>query len=81
MAKPIVKLNIRGINQLMSSGPVQSLVEERARRIAEAAGEGFEAVGDPHPWTARAYVRTATAAGRKREAEEKVLTRALDAGA
>jgi hypothetical protein len=80
MAKPQVKLNIRGINALMSSAPVQSLVEERARRIAEAAGSGFEAVAAPHPWTARAYVRTADAEGRRREAQEKVLTRSISAG-
>lgn len=80
MARPVVKLNIGGINALMSSGAVQSLVDERARRMASAAGDGFEAVSDPHPWTARAYVRTANAAGRRREAQEKVLARSISAG-
>lgn len=80
MANVTVKLRLRGLNILMKSDPVQSEVARRAQRIAAEAGEGFEAVVKPAKYTARAYVRTADATGRKRQAEEAVLERALDAG-
>lgn len=75
-----VKLKIRGINALMTSAPVVSAVAQRAKRIAAAAGEGFEATVVPHKWTARAFVRPVTREAKEREAREKVLNRALDAG-
>lgn len=80
MANPKVKLKIREINKLMKSNAVQSEVARRARRMANAAGIGFEAVVNPAKYTARAFVRTANAVGRKRQAEEAVLERSLDAG-
>lgn len=80
MADVDVKLNLRGLNAIMTSPAVSAVVEERARRIAAAAGDGFEVVIRPHKYTARAYVQTATWAARRREAKEKVLNRALDAG-
>jgi hypothetical protein len=79
MAKPKVKLNLRGINALMRSAPVQAEVARRLQRGAAAAGEGFEAVVKPHQYTARGFVQTADAEGRRREADEKVLIQALDA--
>lgn len=75
-----VKLKLRGINQVMTSQPVTSMIAQRARRIARAAGEGFEATVVPHKWTARAFVRPVTREAKEREAREKVLNRALDAG-
>lgn len=75
-----VKLKLRGINALMTSAPVVSMVAQRAARIARAAGPGFKAVVDTHKWTARAFVRTDTQEARKREAAEKVLIRSLSAG-
>lgn len=75
-----VKLKLRGINAVMKSSEVQAEVVRRARRMANAAGEGFEAVIQSGKYTARAVVRTADATGRKRQAEEAVLERSLDAG-
>lgn len=69
------KLNLPGINKLMTSAPVTALVAREARRMAASAGEGFEAVVKPHKWTARGYVQTADARGRRRQADEKVLER------
>lgn len=80
MAKPKVKLNLRGINALMRSEPVQSVVDERGRRIAAAAGANFEYVARPHRWVARGFVQPANFEGAREEARTKRLTRALDAG-
>ena len=80
MADVRVKLKLRGINQLMSSAPVQSMVNERGRRIAAAAGNGVEYVPRPHKWTARGFVQTVTRAAAAAEARDKTLTRSLDAG-
>jgi hypothetical protein len=74
-----VKLNIRGIREVLKSQPVQSEVARRASRAAGAAGEGFEMVVKPHRYTSRAFVQTADSAGAKRQAEEAVLERALGA--
>ena len=80
MADVKVALKIKGINTLMKSAPVQSEVARRAQRIAAEAGEGFEVIVKPARYTARAYVRTADATGRRRQAESAVLERSLDAG-
>lgn len=72
-----VKLNLRGINRLMTSPGVRRVAREKAQRMAASAGEGFEAVSRPHPWTAREYVQTADAEGRKRQADEHVLERVV----
>ena len=79
MATTKVKLNLRGINQLMSSAPVQAEVSARAKRMAAAAGGNFEAVDAPHRWTARAYVRPANPQGMREEARDKRLTGAVNA--
>lgn len=75
-----VRLKLRGINQIMTSQPVVSMVAQRAKRIAAAAGEGFEAQVVNHKWTARAFIRPVTREAKEREARSKVLNRALDAG-
>lgn len=80
MANAKVKLNIRGLNKIMTGPEVTAQVARRTKRMAAAAGEGFEAVMIPHKYTARGYVRTADAEGAIRQAREKVLERSLDAG-
>ena len=80
MADVKVKLKLKGINAVMTSPGAIAEVARRARRMASAAGEGFEAVVNPHRWTARAFVRTADETGRRRQAEDAVLERSLDAG-
>lgn len=77
--RPKVKIKRAGIAKVLKSRPVQAEVTRRAERGARAAGEGFEAVTKPHKFTARAFVRTRDYTGRRREAQEKVLNRALDA--
>lgn len=80
MADVRVKLKQKAIRELLKSAPVTSDVARRAKRIAAAAGDGFKAVVKPHKYTARAFVQTDTQAGRRRQARDAVLERALDAG-
>lgn len=79
MADVTVRLKIGGIRQVLRSAEVQKEVARRAQRGAAAAGPGIEAVVKPHKYTARAFVQTADEEGRRREADGKVLNRALDA--
>jgi hypothetical protein len=78
MADHRVKLNLAGLNVVMRAAQPQ--LDQVGRRMAAAAGEGFEYVPSPHPYTARGFVQTASARGRRREAIDKVLVRTLTAG-
>lgn len=73
-----VKLRMKGIRHLLKTVG-QAEVARRAKRAAAAAGPGFEAVIKPHKYTGRAFVQTSDDEGRKREADQKVLVRSLDA--
>lgn len=72
-----VKLNLAAINVIMTAPAVQAKVDRIGRQMAAAAGDGFEYVSRPHPHTARGYVQTANARGRRRQAREAALERAL----
>lgn len=74
-----VKLNMKGLNALMTSRPVTAEVVRRAKKMRDAAGEDFEYNVVPHKWTARAFVRAANAKGAREEARSKVLERSIDA--
>lgn len=74
-----VKLNIRGIREVLKSSGVESELVRRGRRVQNTAGDGFELVVKPARYTSRVFVQTGTGEAAKREAEDKVLTRALDA--
>jgi hypothetical protein len=75
-----IKLNSAGVRALLRSGAVRGDLERRAHAIAQAAGDGMEASSYTGPNRARATVRTATFKARQREATERALTRAIDAG-
>ena len=72
-----VKLKLLGLNVLMRSEQAQRVVDQHGQRIARAAGENFEYVRSPHKWTARGFVQAKNARGRRQEAREKRLTRAV----
>lgn len=74
-----VKLNMRGIREVLKGPEVTADLARRSKRVEAAAGDGFEAVVKPGKYTARAYVQSAGRKGDEREASEKALTRALDA--
>ena len=75
-----IKLNRRGVADLLVHPKAQELLNTRAQRIATAAGAGMEAVPSPAKRRARATVRTATVEARLAEAKDLALTRAIDAG-
>lgn len=79
MAKPRVNLKITGVRKVLKSHGVQSAVARRAKRMADAAGDGFEYVVKPHRYTARAFVQTDLDSnkGRERQATEHVLQRVV----
>jgi|GEM_PF-2417630 len=72
-----VKLNLRGINAVMTSRGVQGEVLRQARAMQARAGANFEVVSLPHKWTGRAFIRAANAQGAREEARDKRLTRAV----
>lgn len=81
MSRVRVVLNGKTVRwYLRGGGGVRGDLESRARRIAAAAGEGFEVDSDVGAKRFRASVRTATFEARKAEATGRTLSRALDAG-
>lgn len=76
-----VVLNDDGIKQLLRSQGVVDDLERRANAVAEAAGGAPDYVASV--WQgkdrARGSVRTATAKGRSEEANNRTLTRSVDA--
>lgn len=79
-ARVRVVVNRAAVRGLLRSPEMERELRQRAEKIADQAGEGFEADSDIGPNRARASVRTTTAAARRAEAKERALTRALDAG-
>lgn len=77
---PKVRLNRKGVRELLRSREVLSDLERRANAIAAAAGEGMEVDSEVGRNRARASVRTATREAVLAEAQQRALTRALDAG-
>lgn len=75
-----VKLNRKGMRQLLASDEVRQDLRARAQRIASAAGDGFETDVDTGGKRARASVRTVTISAMIAEGRHAALTRAVDAG-
>lgn len=81
MSQVRVRLKLKGLNELMTSAPVQAEVDRAGRKIAAAAGDGFAySQPKPHKWTARGYVQVNSDDGARRQAEDAVLERAMSAG-
>lgn len=81
MARVKIKLNSKGVRELLNRPEVQEDLRARAERIRAAAGpsEDFEIL---ETTTDRPGVTviTASEAGRRAEAEDRSLTRAIDSG-
>ncbi len=77
-----IALNPAGVVALLQSAEIAADLEARGNRIAEAAGGApdFEVRSTRNRDRAIAFVTAATPAGRKAEAEDRALTRAIDAG-
>jgi hypothetical protein len=82
MAQIKIDLNDAGIREVLQSAEVQADLRRRAKAIAQAAGGEPDFVGDAEIVGDRVmgFVVTATHEGRRAEAEDRALTRALDAG-
>jgi hypothetical protein len=80
MAVDRVDVNSDAIRQLLRSGEVQRELLRRAKLIAAAAGDGYEAESMIGQNRARASVRTVGPAAAMDEAIDHTLLRALDAG-
>ena len=70
----------KGIRELARSPGMKADLLKRAEAIASAAGDGV--VVDSNDWTrrTRASVRTQTYRASRREAKDRTLSRAVDAG-
>lgn len=75
-----IKLFHKGVTDILKSEGVLKDLADRAEAIEKAAGPGFEADWAIGSKRARASVRTIDDEGGKAEAENRALTRALDAG-
>lgn len=75
-----IVINDHGIQELLKSAAIKADLEERAKKIAEAAGPGNVAGVDEGRTRARGYVVTATPQAQEAEATNRSLTRAIEAG-
>ncbi|WP_156759989.1 hypothetical protein [Microbacterium karelineae] len=75
-----IKRNPKGFAELLLSQEVQDDFAARASRIQSAAGEGHEVEVTRNRDRVVAFVNTATYEAREAEAEDRNLTRAIDAG-
>lgn len=75
-----LKLNNKGFRALRTDPGVKRDLMKRAQRVADAAGEGFEAHESPSKNRARATVGTQSYKARRKQSKENVLQRSLSAG-
>jgi hypothetical protein len=75
-----IKVNRDGVRALLASADVSSDLASRGKRIAEAAGDGFDVSVTRNRDRAVVFVRTASVEAMKAEAEDRALTFAIDAG-
>jgi hypothetical protein len=75
-----IEINRKAVRDILQSAPVQAESRQRAKRIEEAAGDDFETVTFAGKDRTQTLVRTKNYEGRRQEATNRTLTRALDAG-
>lgn len=77
----MMRLEVNGLalTKIMRSAPVLRDLEQRAKRVAEAAGPGMEVDLYVGRRRARASVRTADEHAMRGEAKDRRLTRAFQA--
>lgn len=77
MGKVRIKLNLKGINEVMKSAEVQELLDSAAQQIAAAAGDGYEI--EPAKslrWIGLADVHAATPKAVRDNSENNTLLKA-----
>lgn len=80
MGKIRIELNDAGIKELLRSAEVEAELLDRGFAIAEAAGEGHEEASWQGHDRVHVSVSTTTPEAARSEAEDRTLTRAIDAG-
>lgn len=75
-----IKLNQAGIRALLGDSRTRADLAARGNRIAAAAGPGVEVRPETNRDRAVVFVTTATPEARKAEAEQRKLSKAIDAG-
>jgi hypothetical protein len=75
-----VKLNSAGVKALLKSPGIQADLRRRGNAIASAAGPGHRVDSEVGRNRARVEVVTETFEAMQREARDRNLTRAVDAG-
>lgn len=78
--KAEIKLNSKGVKQVLKHDSTRRAAEKRAKAIARAAGDGYEASSMIGRNRARASVITATARARRDDAKRGTLLRSAGAG-
>lgn len=79
---PLIKVKFRpgAVEALEKSPEMQQVLLEHGQRMADAAGDGFEAEVNVGSTRARCTVFTATVDAMLSEATDRTLTRSIDAG-
>lgn len=72
-----VKLNLKGINEVMKSDPIVEHLREAGELVAQSAGEGFEVDTEKLNWIGVCEVKAATPEALKKCYEENALVKAL----
>jgi hypothetical protein len=80
MAGPRIEWNAAEMNKLARLPELEAALRKSVDRIADAAGEGFEAEVYQGRDRVRGSVRSTTFKAHKAEAEDRALTRAFDRG-
>lgn len=77
-----IKRNSKAIASLLSSDEVAADLKQRGERIREATGQPdkFEVVETTNRDRAVVFVKTDGAAGRRAEAEDRLLSKSVSAG-
>ena len=78
MSKVKIELNLKGLNALMKSEEMQSVLNQAADKIAAAAGDGYE-IEEAHPirYIAISSVRAATFKARRDNLKNNTLLKAM----
>ena len=75
-----IKLNSKGVRELLRHPNMVADLEQRAARIAKAAGPGMKSEAQTGRNRALASEWTDTREAREAESRNRALTRAIDAG-
>ena len=78
MSRPRFELNLPGLNELMKSGEMQTVLNQTASQIAGRAGDGFEVEGaHPLSFVAITSVRAESAEARRACNQNNALEKAV----